>query len=226
LSVIGAFLVFFLRIGGDAQVYYRMWLWVLPMFSLLAAEGLAKVENSNVPLGKTLASGLAVGMVVASLVHSFAGTEIERVRRDEAFVRDVVVLAESLGQLPADTLIAANNVGALSYVSGLPTVDMLGLNDRHIARAPGKKVGVPAHESHDGAYVLDQQPDLIFLKMPRVYAQQIPPELVLAHGYPSDLDLLRDSRFGEDYEFRQLLVSDGRYAPVFKRKRPPTRGGS
>jgi hypothetical protein len=96
---------------------------------------------------------------------------------------------------------------------------MLGLNDRHIARAPGKQVGIPAHESHDGAYVLDRRPDLVFYGMPRVYAEPVAPQRVLDAGYPSDLDLMRDPRFQRDYVFAHVRLPDGRYAPVFEHRK-------
>src|SRR5205085_5794736 len=55
-------------------------------------------------------------------------------------------------------LIAMDDVGAGPYYADRPTLDMLGLNDAHIAHLPGR-FGV----KHDTAYVLARRPDLIVL---------------------------------------------------------------
>ena len=95
-------------------------------------------------------------------------------------------MEHGLNMIARPLLVAANNVGAVAYGSNQPFVDMLGLNDRHIARAPGKELGIPAHESHDGSYVLDREPDLIFYGMPRLYVEPVSPQRAIEAGYPSD----------------------------------------
>ncbi|MEZ4221276.1 MAG: hypothetical protein R3B13_10115 [Polyangiaceae bacterium] len=60
-------------------------------------------------------------------------------------------------------LLAVDAAGALPYWSGLPTVDMLGLNDIHIATHPPQHFGRGhiGHELGDGAYVFGRRPDII-----------------------------------------------------------------
>lgn len=58
---------------------------------------------------------------------------------------------------PGD-LIAVNHAGAVPYHSGLPTIDMVGLNDLHIARVPGGK-----HVKWDPEYVLRRKPTYVVL---------------------------------------------------------------
>ena len=219
LGIIATFLVFFVRVGGDALVYYRMWFWTLPMFALLAGEALAHLTASGWRYRRAAAVAVIVLGLAATLQHSFFGREIGRLRRDEQFVRDASTIADALRQTGRPVLVAANNVGAIAYGANQPFVDMLGLNDRHIARAPGKQLGIPAHESHDGSYVLDRRPDLIFYGMPRLYTEPVPLQRAIDSGYPSDLDLMRDPRFRQSYALTHLRVEDGRYAPVFARGR-------
>ena len=60
---------------------------------------------------------------------------------------------------PPGLLIAVNHAGALPWA--LPEyrfIDMVGLNDPHIARQPGRM-----HKKHDAEYVLGQKPDLVVL---------------------------------------------------------------
>jgi hypothetical protein len=95
---------------------------------------------------------------------------------------------------------------------------MMGLTNAHIARAPGKKVGIAGHESHDGAYVLDHRPDIIITGMPIAVSTPNPAWDTGRGGYPSDMDLQRDPRFAEEYELLYLELSDGRWSPMFVRR--------
>jgi hypothetical protein len=215
LSIVVVFMVFYVRTGGDAQVYYRMWFWVLPMFALLLGEAAAVLYVGRDR--QLISVVLVVGLLAGSLQHSFRGNEIGRIGRDEAFVRGATLIGETLAQEHPGATIAANNVGALTYASRMQTLDMLGLTDRHIAKAPGKSLGIPAHESHDGTYVLDQGPDFIFYGMPKPYSKPLSVAQATNSGYPSDLDLRRDPRLIREYVFVNLVLSDGTFAPVFRR---------
>ncbi len=226
LVLIGAFVAFFLGVGGDELVYYRMWFWTLPLFAILLAEGLDALAATAGRAGQWAAWGLALGAVAASAVPSFAGSDRRYLLADDAVIKDIDLVGERLRQLPDDTVLAANTVGVLTYRSRLHMVDMLGLNDRHIARAPNKFIGIPGHESHDGAYVLDLKPDLVFIGMPRLFAHPLSPSQALrSAGYPSDLDLLRDARFPENYLAVNLRVRDGRFCPAFARRSSAERLG-
>lgn len=216
LSILVAFVVFYVRVGGDLQVFYRMWFWVLPMLALLLGEAVAvfSVDRSR----QVISAVVTLGLLAASLQHSFRGNEKDRIARDEAFVRGAALIGETIGKANPGASIAANNVGALGYASRLHVLDMLGLTDRHIAKAPGKSIGIPAHESHDGQYVLDQKPDFIFYGMPKGYPQPISLAQAVVGGYPSDLDLKKAPRFAREYAFDYLRLPDGQFAPVFRRR--------
>lgn len=62
-----------------------------------------------------------------------------------------------------DPLVAVDAAGAIPFFSGLRSLDMLGLNDAHIARAHDESFGqgVQGHELGDGNYVLSRKPDII-----------------------------------------------------------------
>lgn len=62
-----------------------------------------------------------------------------------------------------DPLVAVDAAGAIPFYSGLRSIDMLGLNDAHIARHHDEEFGhgVQGHELGDGAYVLSREPDVI-----------------------------------------------------------------
>jgi 4-amino-4-deoxy-L-arabinose transferase-like glycosyltransferase len=216
LSILAAFVVFYLRVGGDLQVFYRMWFWVLPMLALLLGEAVAvfSVDRSR----QVISAVLTLGLLAASLQHSFRGNEKDRIVRDEAFVRGAALIGETIAKDNPGATIAANNVGALGYASRLHVLDMLGLTDRHIAKASGKGVGIPAHESHDGEYVLDQKPDFIFYGLPKRYPQPVGLAYAVRGGYPSDIDLKKDPRFAREYALEYLHLPDEQFAPVFRRR--------
>jgi hypothetical protein len=72
----------------------------------------------------------------------------------------------ALGQaFPPNTTLAAVPIGALGYYSNLPVIDMAGLTDRNIARAPVADLGAgwAGHEKHDGPYVVLRRPEIILL---------------------------------------------------------------
>lgn len=66
-------------------------------------------------------------------------------------------------------LLAVDPAGSLPYFSKLPSLDLLGLNDRHLARKRPADFGTGAlgHELGDGRYVLDRAPDLVVFCTPR-----------------------------------------------------------
>ncbi len=209
LAIMATFLAFFLRVGGDVLVYHRMWLPMLPMFALLLAEAVARTRRPW--QGGVLAAAVAALFVQNSLV----GPTLEYLREDDAFIADLHVIGERLGEMPGDTVVAANNIGVIAFESRLAIVDMLGLTDAHIARAPGKLIGIPAHESHDGEYVLRVRPDVILFGTPRIVDvadANRPPD---NSPYPSDRDLIASDAFHRDYVLRYIELADGRFIPVF-----------
>jgi hypothetical protein len=93
---------------------------------------------------------------------------------------------------PGDTL-ATDAAGALAYYSKLPTYDILGLNDVHIAHKQVKSIGtgVPGHEKQDNQYILNKKPTFI--------TTWIDPDGGAGRGFKEYLDFL------ENYELIALL---------------------
>jgi hypothetical protein len=63
-------------------------------------------------------------------------------------------------EYPGATL-AVDAAGKMPYFSGLHTIDMLGLNDEHIAHDVEPASNVPGHNKYDADYVFSKEPDLI-----------------------------------------------------------------
>ncbi len=66
---------------------------------------------------------------------------------------------------PRGTLIAVDAAGQVPYFSGLPAVDMFGINDLHIGRLPVATLGqgTPGHEKFDLGYVVARAPTYVII---------------------------------------------------------------
>ena len=74
-------------------------------------------------------------------------------------------------------LLAVDAAGKIPFYSELPVVDMLGLNDEHIAHLPARFFEA-GHNKYDPDYVLSRRPDLL--------ADWIDPRLDLRFGLPRE----------------------------------------
>lgn len=212
VALITTFVAFFLSIGGDMLQYHRMWVPMLPMFALLFADTIAAIR------GPFLAFAVVLLVTALTLPNSFTGRSIQSLRKGDEFIEGAHRVGERLAKLSDSTLVAANNIGVIGYDSRVLILDMVGLTNAHIARSPGKALGIAGHESHDGAYVLDQRPDIVILGMPRAVKKPNPTLDTGRQGYPSDQDITQDPRFAEEYVLRYLDLADGRWSPVFVRR--------
>jgi hypothetical protein len=218
LALLGAFVAYYLRIGGDALVYHRMWAYVQPLIALALGDAVGHLIARQSSLARGLAA-VGCALPLLALPHSLRGFELAYLRADDERIRSLGVLGRELAERAApDTLIATNVIGALGFYSRLPLVDMLGLTDRHIARAPGRSLGTPGHESHDGAYVLDREPDLILVGIPRASQRRINADEAFRPAFPSDRDLALEPRLLRDYALGHWTLRDGRHVALFVRR--------
>jgi hypothetical protein len=94
---------------------------------------------------------------------------------------------------PKDTVVALNPAGIIPYYSELETIDMLGLNDIHIAHQGKRDYSLwYAHQAGDGAYVLSRKPDIIIFTGRTLSAE--PGEFI------SDREIWDSTEFKSDYK--------------------------
>ncbi len=72
-----------------------------------------------------------------------------------------ITLGSFLGERYPDRFLAVDAAGKIPYFSGLRSLDMRGLTDRHIARVEPEGWDGPGHNKNDPDYVLGRRPDLI-----------------------------------------------------------------
>ena len=210
--------------GGDAFFGFRFFAPLAPLLALVSVWG---VEWLWARRGGKIWAALAVVAVAAHGVH--VHRQVARVAAiDDAFTRDMKLAAAALAEaLPADASIALNPVGVIPWVTGRPTIDMLGLTDRTIARTPsgGAGSGPAGHERGDGSYVLDREPDVILLG--NVYLLESQPrgyrDLQWPIAWTSEREIASDARTVRDYIPRAIELADGRWLAYLERRSPSRR---
>ncbi len=157
--LVAFFFIYILAVGGDFKGTGRFLIPWLPAIACLVQAALLRLFEKR-------ASAVSAALAVAALLWSIPGM-IEMKDFADRFARDLdqrraigTFLAETI---PPDKVLAVHAAGILPYYAGLETIDMWGLNDAHIARAPVDDLGkgIAGHERHDYAYVLSRAPDFI-----------------------------------------------------------------
>jgi arabinofuranosyltransferase len=218
-------LVYVNLIGGDPFEYYRQWMPALVCLAF-ALSGLlmavASVPRRQLAFVLSIAAISHIG--VQQVVDPYASQQIvtpeiarlmslakkARPSTTAATLSEVRRNLEScfaFGHFLRDAfskqrpLIAVINAGCIPYASQLPSLDMLGLTDAHIAhhRPPNMGKGLLAHELGDATYVLARKPDLI--------AFCGPPQVLAEPCFRSEIELAQMPEFQRNY--RRIFVRAG-----------------
>ena len=186
LSVMGgAWAAYVVFIGGDVFRDYRHILPLLVVFAFALCGGLRWLAPSFAawfarrPFGQTHARFAAKARATATMtlaaaffipylhgqVNHFLDKDTPQRQWIYQWVWDGKIIALLLKQSFREQrpLIAISAAGGIAYWSELPAIDVLGLNDRHIARHRPADFGQGwlGHELGDADYVLGRKPDLI-----------------------------------------------------------------
>jgi arabinofuranosyltransferase len=226
-----------IMVGGDAFALYRF---MLPQVPFGAIAVVLAVQHAAprlmTPLRRPLAvSGALIWLFLVCVVphlpvRTFSVRSAKSERQQYLDVQNInanyFVVGEYLRRRwPPKTLLATNAAGIVPYASGLPTLDMLGLNDRHIAHQPIKLGrGVSGHEKYDAAYVLARKPDVILLGLPMLAKRPLRPgEIDMWIGQflpflPGDRLLWVSEEFRRDYAPTGVNLEGGHL--VFFVRRP------
>lgn len=192
-------------VGGDLFPARRHWVAGLIPVALLAAE-LFRLVASRPFWGRFVAFGAAVALIALHAHRQADAREPENKRaRLERWEWDGEAtgrfLREAFGKKEA--LLAVDPAGAVPYYSGLPAIDMLGLNDHYIARHPPPSFGTGwlGHELGDGRYVLSRNPDLVLFNLPLGSAKS---------NFRSGKQMEKDRRFQDHYRLLRYEVRGGK----------------
>jgi hypothetical protein len=191
LALVGAFLLahtaYVIAVGGDFTAAFRFFAPVVPLLAIVAARAQRALFSVRAAMVVTVASctyGVMATRWVREITHYMRGEKVAE--QGEEVGRWLARHA------PPDAVLATNTAGSIPYYSGLRTIDMLGLNDVHIAHReqPGLGRHMAGHERHDGLYVLSRGPHYIHFGSSR---GSIEPK------YPGDHEIAQSPDFRRDY---------------------------
>lgn len=214
LWIVCVYTLYIFSVGGDSQRLSRFFIPLLLPIALVIQEGLrylyeflitnrtVRIESHNLPpipqVWKSLSIAIMVlAISVSSLSVSFL-THKDEVKSELSLVNALSGLGKWFKvNAPPGTLIAACNVGALCYFSELPTIDMMGLTDVHIAHYGNENIGggiMIGHNKHDAQYVLERAPEFV------VFDLYLSKGLNVNNLWPAEKELLSDQVFLNNYE--------------------------
>lgn len=182
-----AWLGYVVVIGGDIFGMHRH---MVPFFLMVAlAVGLSVgwAERSRLPHLAALMIPILGWFGFTQYIHPSLDPS-----RDSGWVVNarLAALTFAAGFGERKPTMAVTAAGIIPYLTEFPTVDLLGLNDRHIARSQLVEGGWVGHELADQKYLLDTAPDIIIFGT----GAGGPP----VHGY-AGLDTVRAFRSRYDY---------------------------
>lgn len=161
--------LYILYVGGDWPGAFRFFVPVLPFFYLLVQETVERLWRPNPWLNSAAISILLVITLAASSLYG-------EYRRFVLPYRYLRLERLALGQwfkanVSPGTLIACQTGGVIPYYAELPTIDLFGLTDVHIAhmKSPFMGRGRAGHEKWDLAYILQRRPEYIIFQGPKSY---------------------------------------------------------
>ena len=144
-------------IGGDWMPNERFYLSLIPVFSFFAVIGAIKIEK-HIKYFKLILLIVIIVIVIFNLFSLIHYMSIRRIfHLGRTYQDDDKILTEIGLYIKAnsskDDKIAVNFAGIIPYYSERYTIDMTGLNDKHIA-----KLRRGLHKNWDVDYVLSKKP--------------------------------------------------------------------
>jgi len=199
LLLVGTYTLYVISVGGDHFPGDRFFVPLVPWLALLLADGIAWVFGWA--RGQPRYARLAPA-ALAIILLLYSGNALYRRPNFDSIIKgddESLGIWRELGWwlldhgAPGESM-AASGAGAVAFYSNHETIDLLGLNDKHIARVQIADIGAGAagHEKRDPDYVLNvRRPTYI----PRIWDEYFGGEVGLRGQY--DLITIR-TRYGRE----------------------------
>jgi hypothetical protein len=201
-------MVYVILVGGDCMPAHRFYTPVTPLIVALSAYALFLPHMSYIR-----------SLILVLILICF---NLWQLKNDpylyERIVADVVAeRGKEVGlwlheHVPPDSLLATNTAGSVAYYSRLRVIDMLGLNDEHIAHReiPSLGKGFAGHEKGDGKYVLSRKPDYIIFGSTTGHKEP---------RFLSDREIAVEPEFKENYVYKEYILPSKRVLRIYERKK-------
>jgi hypothetical protein len=196
------YIFYIIYVGGDHMPAFRFFIPLLPIISIL----LLPVLTCNKAISVILVNFLVFMAISLQVTRPAKDLSRARIKDPAAFIGEMVSQVVS-NEFPPGSLIALSTAGSTPYYAPQHRyIDMLGLNDRVIAkRKDYPKVlewqNVPGHEKGDGKYVLSRKPDYIIFGGAEGTTADKPMFL-------SDYEIANDSTFKANYILKGIKFRD------------------
>jgi len=174
------FILYPVKVGGDDIAAFsgaRLILPIIPLVFILAIHFISKFEGG--PAARFLIYAVLIAVFACSQVNldlynykkisnanGLSDLSLTTIKDDAVQHSLYLIHPEKsvlsrylLRNTPPHQYIAIPWAGRVAYETMLPTIDLLGLNDRHIARLPKKQRGIDV--KYDADYVLSRRPFFI-----------------------------------------------------------------
>ncbi len=136
-------------VGGDWMLGWRFITPIIPFIALTIGITLGKINSRISPL---ILAAVVISLLTQTIeLHTLSSKQVESDKGDILMGQYI----QSLNLSPS-TQIAVIDAGAIPYYAGLPTIDMIGLNDSYLSKLPGGFL-----QKYDNDYVLAQKPEII-----------------------------------------------------------------
>ncbi|EJL75960.1 ArnT family glycosyltransferase [Chryseobacterium populi] len=148
-------------VGGDIFPGYRHYEIVLIflVFAVIIGLNAVKIIDFN---NRKIGLGIII-LLILNFIIQIKLPENQKAIQERWEFRGMQLGVRLKNTFPDKTLIAVTSAGSIPYSSGLPSIDMLGLNDYYIPRHPPVSFGMGslAHELGDANYTMKQNPDIV-----------------------------------------------------------------
>ena len=204
--VVIIYTVYIIFIGGDYMPGLRFFAPVMAIICILSASAIMSCYS-----GKIIPF-----LVSATVIYNIYMLGFYYIT-PQIFAEGVAETGREVGvwlneNADPNAVIATNTAGSIPYFSKLKTIDMLGLNDAHIAHRKISDTGCryAGHEKADGRYVLDRKPDYIQFWSSLGWETPV---------FRSDEEIYASPEFHEQYELRKITLPSGKILMLFERRK-------
>lgn len=149
-------------IGGDCYKD-RFLVPLFAMGSFIVISSFTKLFSSAAPFGKMPHTKIMLIVFIGLFAAQTVPIRYDRNFRFILHKKDrAIATGKFLGQHYPNATLAVLPAGKIPFFSGLETIDMLGLNDKHIGKMHvHSKIFAAGHMKYDPDYVLSKEPTLI-----------------------------------------------------------------
>jgi arabinofuranosyltransferase len=200
--VVASYLAWIIYVGGDHMLGFRFLAPVIPIGALWLAYSVKACSMLREELNSKF---IAVAVAALAILQFWVPQFYQCDKMDPAAFVGAIVGKYICKAWPSGSLVALNTAGSTPYFAPENTyIDMLGLNDRHIARRQIEQRVlpwqlVPGHEKGDGSYVLERNPDYIILGPAEGNYDNTP-------WFLSDMEIAANPAFHERYVWKSVLL--------------------